>query len=181
MLKVRGNLLLQNYKNKLGKTASLMILIDGCSINWMHIQTKFISHTIIENRDHRIEKFKPDFIFWLKKGDKYHIIFEDGQDRKTFTKNGLKIQVHLKLYTEEKNKLSEGCKAYWSDNPKDIIDGICVITQDAIASYYLAGFRTLRTLRVLASLRSVIQSYNKLTSGYAVRYAHQNARLCPTL
>ena len=80
------------------------------------------------NRDHRIEKFKPDFIFWLKKRDKYHIIFEDGQDRKTFTKNGLKIQVHLKLYTEDKNKLSEGCKAYWSDNPKDIIDGICVIT-----------------------------------------------------
>jgi len=101
------------------------------------------------NRDHnRIEKFKPDFIFWLEKGDKYFIIFvdpkgtkytdyeykvdgykfifEDGQDKKTFTKNTLKIQVHLKLYTEDKNKLSEGYRAYWFDNPKGIIDDIHV-------------------------------------------------------
>jgi len=101
------------------------------------------------NKDHnKIEKFKPDFIFWLKKGDKYYIIFadpkgtkhtdyeykvdgyrfifEDGQDRKTFTKDGLKIQVHLKLYTEDKNKLSERYKAYWFDNPKDIVGGINV-------------------------------------------------------
>jgi len=100
------------------------------------------------NKDHNeIKKFNPDFIFWLKKGDKYFIIFvdpkgtkhtdyeykvdgyrfifEDGQNRKKiFTKDGLKIQVHLKLYTEDKNKLPEGYKAYWFDNPKDIINTI---------------------------------------------------------
>jgi len=102
------------------------------------------------NRDHnRIKKFKPDFIFWLKKGDKYFIIFvdpkgskhtdyeykvdgykfifENGEDKKTFTKNGLKIQVHLKLYTGDKNKLSDGYKVYWFDNPKDILGDINVL------------------------------------------------------
>jgi len=101
------------------------------------------------NRDHnRIAKFKPDFIFWLKKGSKYFIIFadpkgtrhtdyeykvdgykfifEDGQDKKTFSQEVLKIRVYLKLYTEDKNKLSEGYKAYWFDNPRDIINEINV-------------------------------------------------------
>lgn len=100
------------------------------------------------NRNHnRIEKFKPDFIFWLKKGDRYFIIFvdpkgtkhtdyeykvdgyrlifENGEDKKTFTKNGLKIQVHLKLYTED--EVSEGYKAYWFDKPKDILRDINVL------------------------------------------------------
>ncbi len=43
---------------------------------------------------------------------------------KTFMKMELKIQVHLKLYTEDKNKLSEGYRAYWFDNPTDIVADI---------------------------------------------------------
>jgi len=97
------------------------------------------------NRDgNRIEKFKPDFIFWLKKGDNYSIIFadpkstkytdyeykvdgyrfifEEGQDKKDFKKDGLNIRVYLKLYTED--EVPEGYKAYWFANPKDIITGI---------------------------------------------------------
>jgi len=111
-----------------------------------HLDEVYIPYYNKDNN--RIEKFKPDFIFWLEKGDIYYIIFadpkgtkhtdyeckvdgyrfifEDGQDRKTFTKDGLKIQVHLKLYTEDKNKLSERYKAYWFDNPKDIVGGINV-------------------------------------------------------
>ena len=111
-----------------------------------HLDEVYIPYYNKDNN--RIEKFKPDFIFWLEKGDIYYIIFadpkgtkhtdyeckvdgyrfifEDGQDRKTFTKDGLKVQVHLRLYTEDKNKLSERHKAYWFDNPKDIVGDINV-------------------------------------------------------
>ena len=91
----------------------------------------------------------------------YRFIFEDGQDRKTFTKDGLKIQVHLKLYTEDKNKLSEGYKAYWFDNPKDIVDGINCHNLGPTASYYLVGFRTLRCGAPCPS--------GHLTGGYVAR------------
>ncbi len=43
---------------------------------------------------------------------------------KTFIKMELKIQVHLKLYTEDKNKSSEEYRAYWFDNPTDIVADI---------------------------------------------------------
>ncbi|MFQ6056396.1 MAG: hypothetical protein ACE5J3_10500, partial [Methanosarcinales archaeon] len=101
------------------------------------------------NRDHnRIERFKPDFIFWLKKGNKYFIIFadpkgtkhtdyeykvdgykmifEDGTGMKVFHKGNFNIKVALRLFTEDKNKLAEGYKKYWFDSPKDIIGGIDV-------------------------------------------------------
>ena len=63
------------------------------------------------------------FLF-VKPITKAYKITHAAPTRKTFTKNGLKIQVHLKLYTEDKNKLSEGYKTYWFDNPKDIVGDI---------------------------------------------------------
>jgi hypothetical protein len=90
----------------------------------------------------KIERFKPDFIFWLKKGDKYLIIFtdpkgtrysdyehkvdgykrifEEKDNKKIFPNDKLGVQVHLFLYTEDENKLSEGYKKYWFDSFNDI-------------------------------------------------------------
>jgi len=90
------------------------------------------------NKEHsRIENFKPDFIFWLKKGENYFIIFVDPKGTKhtdyeykvdgykaIFEENDnpkqfpldelkIKIRVYLFLFTEDKNKLSEGYKKYW--------------------------------------------------------------------
>ncbi|MEM4366507.1 MAG: hypothetical protein QW035_00005, partial [Candidatus Anstonellales archaeon] len=95
----------------------------------------------------KIEKFKPDFIFWLKKGDEYFIIFIDPKSIKytdfeykvdgykrifekegeiiVFDVEGNKIKVYLFLYTEDKNKLSEGYKKYWFDNFENIEDLLC--------------------------------------------------------
>jgi hypothetical protein len=91
-----------------------------------------------------IRHFKPDFIFWLKKDNIYHIVFVDPKGithtefeykvdgfirifgstelPKTFDFENLKIRVHLWLFTDDKNILSEGYKKYWFDNPKVIFE-----------------------------------------------------------
>ncbi|RLJ09499.1 MAG: restriction endonuclease subunit R, partial [Candidatus Aenigmatarchaeota archaeon] len=78
----------------------------------------------------KIRKFKPDFIFWFNKGKDYFIIFVDPKgikhtefehkvdwfrkffgdtdSPKIFEFDVFKIRVLLYLYTEDKNKLSEG-------------------------------------------------------------------------
>jgi len=57
--------------------------------------------------------------------------------------------------------LSEGYKAYWFDNPKDIVVVLMCHNLDAIASYYLVGFRTLRCGAPCPS--------GHLTGGYVAR------------
>jgi superfamily II DNA or RNA helicase len=91
-----------------------------------------------------IRNFKPDFIFWIKKDNNYHIVFVDPKGithtefeykvdgfvrifgdvslPKTFKFENLKIRVHLWLFTDDKNLLPEGYKKYWFDNPKLIFE-----------------------------------------------------------
>jgi hypothetical protein len=97
------------------------------------------------NKTHnKIEHFKPDFIFWLKRGRDYHILFVDpkgtvhtdyqmkvdgyrlifekeGKER-SFSAYGRNIRVHLFLFTEDRNLLAEGYKRYWFDSIERIID-----------------------------------------------------------
>jgi len=90
----------------------------------------------------KIRRFKPDFIFWLKKGKDYYILFVDPkgikhtefehkvdyfrkifgdiESPKVFEFDGFKIRVYLYLYTEDRNKLSEGYRKYWIDEIEDI-------------------------------------------------------------
>ncbi|AIJ05479.1 hypothetical protein JH146_0630 [Methanocaldococcus bathoardescens] len=90
----------------------------------------------------KIRKFKPDFIFWIKKGNNYFIIFadpksskytdyehkvdwfkkyfEENGEPKEFEFDGIKIKVMLYLYTEDVNKLSEGYKKFWLDDVSKI-------------------------------------------------------------
>lgn len=78
----------------------------------------------------RIARFKPDFIFWLQKDNRYFILFVDpkgtehtayerkvdgyqqlfqvGNTPKVFQHNGLSVSVHLFLRTEDVNKFSQG-------------------------------------------------------------------------
>ncbi|CEG12110.1 Type III restriction protein res subunit [groundwater metagenome] len=97
------------------------------------------------NREHnKPGNFYPDFIFWLKKGENYFIIFvdpkgtkhtdyeykvdgyktifEENDNTKQFLSDGLKIRVRLFLFTEDINKLSEGYKKYWFDNFENLIN-----------------------------------------------------------
>jgi len=93
-------------------------------------------------KNNKQDKFFPDFIFWIKKDNDYYIIFvdpkstnytdyefkadgyskvfEENSNPKRFKYNEYNIYVYLLLYTEDKNKLSEGYKRYWYDSPKAI-------------------------------------------------------------
>lgn len=95
-----------------------------------------------------IEKFKPDFIFWLKKGQNYYIVFidpkgtkhteymhkidgykaifeEENGTQKEFSFDDLKVKVYVFLYTDDINKLpQESYKRYWYDNIDKILSYI---------------------------------------------------------
>jgi len=90
-------------------------------------------------KSNRIDKFKPDFIFWLKKGNDYTIlfidpkgtehtdayrkidgyirIFEDKNKRsKVFSYNGYNIKIKLLLKTNDISRITEPYKQYWFDD-----------------------------------------------------------------
>ena len=102
-------------------------------------------------KTNRIEKFKPDFIFWAQKGNRYLILFVDpkgtehadgyrkidgfsrifeiensGQKRsKDFSYNGLTINTKLLLKPKRgKAEVLENYKQYWFDNFDDFEDKI---------------------------------------------------------
>lgn len=90
------------------------------------------------------DKFYPDFIFWIKHGSDYHIVFvdpksgeftsyqekvdgynevfqEDGEAI-TFESNGVKVRVHLKLFTDQplSDISSEYYREYWINDVAQI-------------------------------------------------------------
>ncbi|MDK2791605.1 MAG: hypothetical protein PWQ25_468 [Deferribacteres bacterium] len=91
-------------------------------------------------KTNRIDKFKPDFIFWLKKMDKYVILFVDPKGTEhtdgyrkidgykrvfestnsNFSYNGLIIKPQLLFKTDSIAKVSEQYKNYWFDKFEDI-------------------------------------------------------------
>jgi superfamily II DNA or RNA helicase len=105
-----------------------------------YLDTVFIPY--YDPESNMIKRFKPDFIFWFKKGNNYRIVFVDpkgvkhtefehkvdGFERifgnidtpKVFEFEDFKITASLCLFTEDKNILSEGYRKYWFDNPSSI-------------------------------------------------------------
>jgi len=98
-------------------------------------------------KTNRIDKFKPDFIFWLKKGNDYTILFVDpkgtehtdgyrkidGYSRifeieyqkgnKYFTYNGFVVNIKLLLKSKEGiAKVLDNYKRYWFDNIENMIN-----------------------------------------------------------
>ncbi|MBO8130788.1 MAG: DEAD/DEAH box helicase family protein [Candidatus Marinimicrobia bacterium] len=86
----------------------------------------------------RISKFKPDFIFWFKKGDNYFIVFvdpkgtehtgayrkidgykvlfEENGKEKVFNYNGFKVRIKLLLRPKDISKALDEYKQYWFYN-----------------------------------------------------------------
>jgi hypothetical protein len=111
-----------------------------------HIDEIYIPY--YDSSSNTLRKFKPDFIFWLQKGEKYYILFVDpkgithtefgykvdGYEKifrnhdgsvKEFHQHGFKIKVFLKLYTQDKTKLpARMYKEYWFDNFHETISKI---------------------------------------------------------
>jgi len=86
----------------------------------------------------RIAKFKPDFIFWFKKGNNYNVLFVDpkgikhsdyehkvdgyqeifkdsASSNRVFEFEGLKTKVHLLLYTDDYKRIPQKYRPYWFD------------------------------------------------------------------
>jgi superfamily II DNA or RNA helicase len=100
------------------------------------------------HRDHhKVERFKPDFIFWLKKGRSYSIVFIDpksykytdyedkvdgyrtifeGKENsiKSFQYSGYNINVHLFLNVDDINLISEKYRSYWFDNINQVLERV---------------------------------------------------------
>lgn len=92
-------------------------------------------------KENRIAKFKPDFIFWFKKDDKYLILFVDPKSTeftdgyhkingyrrifekngkcKIFNYNGLNLKVKLLFKAKQLASVLDNYKAYWFDNFED--------------------------------------------------------------
>jgi hypothetical protein len=91
-------------------------------------------------KTNRIEKFKPDFIFWLKKGNEYTILFVDPKGtehidgyrkidgfKRIFSKpkyeyDNLNITVKLLLYTSDIRKAEEEYRDFWFDNLSEMLE-----------------------------------------------------------
>lgn len=90
-------------------------------------------------KTHRIDKFKPDFIFWLKKANEYLILFIDPKGTEhtdayrkidgysrifenaqkqciKFSWNGLTVKTKLMLSTSNTANIPNNYKKYWFDN-----------------------------------------------------------------
>ncbi len=84
--------------------------------------------------ENNISKFKPDFIFWMQKGNRYLVLFVDPkgtrfsdyqhkvdgykrlfEDNK-FTFSGNNIETKLFLFTKDVAQIGEGYRKYWFDN-----------------------------------------------------------------
>ncbi|MDH7529011.1 MAG: hypothetical protein QHH28_12660 [Ignavibacteria bacterium] len=92
----------------------------------------------------KISGFYPDFIFWLKKGDNYFIVFvdpkgtehtsayrkidgykvlfEENGKEKVFNHNGFKVRIKLLLRPEDISKALAEYKQYWFDNIEKMLE-----------------------------------------------------------
>ncbi len=96
--------------------------------------------------ENRIANFKPDFIFWLKKGSRYYILFvdpkgtgrteyehkvdgykalfEDNGRPRIFMYDGMQVSVHVFLFTTDREILAEGYKRYWFDQIEQVLTAL---------------------------------------------------------
>mgnify|MGYP001061528149 CR=1 FL=1 len=99
-------------------------------------------------KTNRIDKFKPDFIFWLKKDNEYTILFVDPKSTEfadayrkidgysrifvtvdndmrrstTFRHNGFNIKIKLLLYTSDIASIPDEYQSYWFDKLSKVED-----------------------------------------------------------
>jgi len=94
----------------------------------------------------KISNFFPDFIFWMKKGNNYFILFvdpkgtehasayrkidgyknlfEENGKEKWFNYNGLKVKIKLLLRPEDTARTLAEYRKYWFDNIENMVEGL---------------------------------------------------------
>jgi len=134
---------LRQLEDYCGKSDNLFKQFDWWLFSRIDETLDEISIPYYYPKDNRIANFKPDFIFWLKRGNRYHILFvdpkgtgrseyehkidgykslfeENGQPRK-FNHGDLEITVHVSLYTSDREFLASGYKDYWFDSIEGVL------------------------------------------------------------
>ncbi len=121
-------------------------------LNWwmfskldQYLDSPFIPY--YDPKQNRDAKFKPDFIFWGQRGNRYRIMFVDpkGMENidwerkaegymrhyeakkkpKVFNARDLKVEVLLYYYTRDRNHAAEGdFKRFWSDSVKTLCEAL---------------------------------------------------------
>ncbi len=94
-------------------------------------------------KENTISRYKPDFIFWLQKGNEYKIIFIDPKgteftayqhkvdgfkrvfENKQSLHQELSVTVELKLFTKDNAKVPQGYRDNWVDS----VDGLFTVTK----------------------------------------------------
>jgi type III restriction enzyme len=96
--------------------------------------------------ENRIANFKPDFIFWLKKENRYQIVFidpkgtgrteyehkidgyralfEENGTPKMFIYQGVEVTVYVYLFTPDRQFLADGYRKYWFDNIEQVMNSL---------------------------------------------------------
>lgn len=100
-----------------------------------------------DGKVNRIREFKPDFIFWLQKGDEYFIVFIDPKgtehteyerkidgysaiyeqgngEKKPIAHNGKRVFVFAFLHTADTDRLSAGYRQYWFDKVDRVLTSV---------------------------------------------------------
>ena len=117
------------------------IHVDSWTFSRIDEHTDDIHIPYYDPRINHLRKFKPDFIFWLKKDNQYKLVFVDpkgightdyaykidwfkrifGENNKEVKKYELyEIRTSLYLYTHDKNLVGEEYKKYWKDKVDEI-------------------------------------------------------------
>jgi len=104
-------------------------------------------------KTNKMRHFKPDFVFWLQRGDSYFIVFIDpkgtshtdymhkvdgfkmifereGNESKILPHKEFKVRVFTFLYTDDVSKLPlEGYREYWFDNIGKVLTNVLNVSR----------------------------------------------------
>jgi hypothetical protein len=94
---------LRQLEDYCGKSDNLFKQFDWWLFSRIDETLDEISIPYYYPKDNRIANFKPDFIFWLKRGNRYHILFVDpkGTGRSEYEH---KIDGYKSLFEENANR-----------------------------------------------------------------------------
>jgi type III restriction enzyme len=147
VIKVRSEVeFLKKLENYLGHPDNQFQKFDWWLFSRIDETTDQVNVPYYNPYENKVLNFKPDFIFWLRKGQDYHVLFVDPKgtsrteyehkvdgfkqlfekDQKpiVFRHESLKVQVHLFLFTSDKAFSADGYRRYWLDSVDRMLDGI---------------------------------------------------------
>jgi hypothetical protein len=149
VIKVRSEVeFLKKLEQYLGNTENLFHRFDWWLFSRVDENYDQVNIPYYNPFENKVLNFKPDFIFWLQKGNDYHILFVDpkGTSRteyehkvdgfrelfevdaqpKRFTYGDLNVTLHLALFTSDRAFPSDHYRRFWLDTIEGLVKNIMV-------------------------------------------------------